>query len=76
MGFSGEDRSALPKRYRRCLDDLHESLDTIIQILSKVEDTTWRKKLAGMCVLALGTFEFPEVNLQDAAEDGEENYIG
>lgn len=75
MAFSKKDLSAVPKRYKQCLDDLHDSLNTIIQILSKVEDKTWRRKLAGMCVLTLGMLEFPETNLQEIPED-EENYIG
>ncbi len=70
-----EDLRILPKRYKRCLDDLHDSLNTIIQILSKVKDKTWRRKLAGICVLTLGMLEFPETSLQDITE-GEENYIG
>jgi len=29
-----------------------------------------------MCLLALGTLEFPEITLQGAPEGNEENYIG
>lgn len=76
MALVRKNLSAVPERYKRCLDNLHESINTIIQILSKVEDKTWRKKLAGMCVLALGTLEFPEVSLQDASENEEDSYIG
>lgn len=75
MALMRKDLSEVPKQYRHCIDDLHDSLNTIIQILSKIEDKTWRRKLAGMCMLTLGMLEFPETSLQDITE-GEENYIG
>jgi len=73
--LSRKNLASIPEQYKRSLDELHDSLNTIIQILSKVDDKTWRRKLAGMCLLALGMLEFPETNLQETPEE-EENYIG
>jgi len=76
MAISKKDFSALPERYKQHFDDLHNSLNTIIQILSKIEDKTWRRKLAGICMLTLGILEFPETNLQEAPENEDETYSG
>jgi len=69
------EHSVIPDQYQKHIDALRSSLDDIIRILSKVENKRWRRKLAGMCILTLGTFEFPETNLEDLSEE-EENYIG
>ncbi len=62
MGLSEEDfPTNLPKKYRKCFEDLYEFLNAITLALSKVKNRAWRRKLAEMCILVLGFHELPEV---------------
>jgi hypothetical protein len=54
----------LPEQYRKHFEELYESTNAIVLTLSKVEDEKWKRKLAGMCIVALTFQEFPDVKEQ------------
>ncbi|TDA24986.1 MAG: hypothetical protein DSO01_08720 [Archaeoglobi archaeon] len=53
----------LPKEYRKCYEELHELLNLISFTLQEVNDKTWRKKLAEMCILILGVQELEKLDM-------------